>query len=228
MIVFVFVGVVLVHKYFLRYAFSAHLLVLFWIFIIFKKHKFVLSLLFWFVATLTKDYWRLNLTFFQRIPVNFTEKGVTKQLVQVWTLFGVLVQHFLQTIFGFIAQVFRELKLSFFNIFIKNFHIVVVERRNSNKHLIEDNTYLVDVPTFGHTLLLEHLWWQVGWRAAETLGLEVLLSHSLLVLLGQTEISKADMTFFVDKQIFRLQISENDTLAMHVSHSENQLSREEF
>ena len=76
MIVFVFVGVVLVHKYFLRYALASHLLVLLWIFVIFKKHKFVLRLLLWFVTTLTKDYWRLDLTFFQRVPVDFTEERV--------------------------------------------------------------------------------------------------------------------------------------------------------
>lgn len=76
--------------------------------------------------------------------------------------------------------------------------------------------YLDCVPLFK-----EHFWGHVFRRATKTIG-EVIFSH---VGFRKSEIRNSDMSIDINKDVFRFDISVNNTQGMQVKHSEANLAK---
>jgi hypothetical protein len=79
------------------------------------------------------------------------------------------VQDLSEELLGLTGQVLRELKVASLDILIEQLQIIVIVGWDANKHLIEDDADLVDIPCLSDPFLLEHLWGEVGWASTETL-----------------------------------------------------------
>jgi len=121
------------------------------------------------------------------------------------------MQHFHQALFGRRRKILWNFEFAFLDILVENLDVVVVVRRYADKHFVEDYANLVDVASLGHSLFLQHLWCQIGGRATKRLRSDFL---TLLALFSQSKISQPYVALRVKKQIFRLEISEENTLLM--------------
>ena len=91
-------------------------------------------------------------------------------------------------------------------------HLVVIgvpsiEWRETDDHLVRQNTEGPPVDRERMTLLGQYFRRQVLWRSTERIGLLILLKD-----LGQPEVGQADVAIFTHENVFWLQISIDDLL----------------
>ena len=122
-------------------------------------------------------------------------------------------------------QVLRHCKFSSLNVLVQYFDVIIVVGRQTHKHLVQHNTYLVDVSAGSDTLLLQHLGGEVSRRPAETLSSELVLVFRFL---GQAEVGKSQVALRVNEDVLWLQVSVQNLLLVQELNSKDEFSNEEL
>ena len=89
----------------------------------------------------------------------------------------------------------------------------VVKGRDTNNHLVDQDSKRPPVQCFVVSRPDDHLRGQVLWRTAEGVGLLTILLHDL----GQAKVSQHDVTIVVQQNVLRLEITVDDVALVEVA-----------
>eukprot|EP00128_Syssomonas_multiformis_P018552 Colp12_sorted_trinity150504_noHs@33982 len=136
------------------------------------------------------------------------------------TLLRVTVQQLREEITCLAGHVVREHKLAVQNFLVHGVSVLVVERRDACKHLVDQHTQGPPVNGGAVALLLQNLGSHILGGATEGVCSLIMLD----ILLAQTEVSKRNIPIIVHKNVLRLEISVYNVIAVQVVNSKEKLS----
>lgn len=97
--------------------------------------------------------------------------------------------------------------------------VLVVERRQSRQHLVQQHTQGPPIDSLGVALSMQKFGRKVFGCTAECVGL-VFVLH---VQLAETEVTKCDVTDVIDENVLRLQVAVDDTESVQALESTQEL-----
>lgn len=94
----------------------------------------------------------------------------------------------------------RELDLALQDFLVNEHRVVIRKRVNASQHFVEEDPEAPPVHWLSVSFVQQHFWSQVLWSSTQSVG-------SVFHVLRKTKVCQLQITFFVYKYIFRLQIS---------------------
>lgn len=133
--------------------------------------------------------WRVNFLLNYVFPVNILEPRVVFDL---WSSFGwsksfgrVFMKKFLEKIFAVFWNMAWKIKVLINNVEEKNLSIVIIVRRNTSQHLINQNSKQIPINRFSVSNLFDHLRSKISIWSTERFRVDLVLNS----FFRETEIS---------------------------------------
>ena len=123
---------------------------------------------------------------------------------------------------GVLVETLRELDLASQNVLVDSHRVIVVEGVDTSVHLVDKNPESPPVDSLPVALVENNLWSNVLWGSADR------ECSSLVEDLGETEVSEFQVPVVSDQQVLRLQVPEDDVLAVQVLEAGSDCGRVEL
>lgn len=109
-----------------------------------------------------------------------------------------------------------ELDFTFEDLLIDSHWVIVIEWVNASVHLISQDSESPPIDWFTVTLVQEHFWSQVFWGSAKGIG-------SSLAVFSKTKVRQFQISFLIDQDVFRFQVSVDDIFGVEIFKHEANL-----
>lgn len=117
---------------------------------------------------------------------------------------------------GVLVEISRELDFALQDLLVNRHGVVVVEGIDTSNHFISQNSERPPVHRLAVTFVQQDLWSQVFGSATQGVG-------ASLAVLSEAKIGEFEVAFLVNEDVFGLQVTVNDVLAVHVFEHEEHL-----
>ena len=117
-----------------------------------------------------------------------------------------------------LVEVAGELDLALEDLLVDGHWVLIIEWIDSSNHLVRQNSESPPVNWLAVTFIEEHLWGQILWGTAKSVG-------SGLAVFGKSEVCQFQVALLINQNILWLQISVNNVQRVQILEHEGDLGR---